>query len=186
LKKSIFLLCILVLTLSVLCACGKKKEPETQAQTTDAVPQTETQTEKPTETETKKPMDSGELVNIVFKDLKLSIAYAADIEVHPADAEGNVAISFKLNNINCSYVLNGTTGEIISKNVPPAAIEVPANTQDPFEKAVNTAMGSIEGYSGGAQNIQANMSDGIIEVNFDWNGQHYTFHYDVKLDRLVD
>ena len=185
-KKINFLLCILVLTLSVLCACGKKKEPETQAQTTNTVTQAETQTEKQTETETKAPMDSGELVDIVFKDLKLSTAYAADIKVNAMDAEGNIAVSFKLNNIDCSYVLNGTTGEIVSKNVPPAAIEVPANTQDPFEKAVNTAMGSIEGYSGGAQNIQASMSDGIIEVNFDWNGQHYTFHYDVKLDRLVD
>ena len=185
-KKSKFLLCTLVLALSILCACGGKKEPETQAQTTASVTQTETQTEKPSETETKEPMDSGELVNIVFKDLKLSIAYAADIEVHPADAEGNVAISFKLNNIDCSYVLNGTTGEIISKNVPPAAIEVPANSTSPLEKAVNTAMGSIEGYSGGAENIQTSMSDGIIEVNFDWNGQHYTFHYDVNLDKLVD
>jgi hypothetical protein len=180
------LLCILVLMLSVLCACGKKKEPETQAQTTAAVPQTETQTEKPTEAETKKPMDSGELVNIVFKDLKLSIAYAADIEVHPGDAEGNVAISFKLNNINCSYVLNGTTGAIVSKNVPPEAVEVPANSPDPFEKAINTAMDSIEGYSGGAENIQASMSEGIIEVNFDWNGQHYTFHYDMNQEKLVD
>ena len=92
-KKIIFLLCILVLMLSVLCACGKKKEPETQAQTTDAVPQTETQTEKPTETETKKPMDSGELVDIVFKDLKLSTAYAADIKVNAMDAEGNIAVT---------------------------------------------------------------------------------------------
>ncbi len=185
-KKINFLLCILVLALSILCACGKKKEPETQAQTTDAVPQTETQTEKPTETETKKPMDSGELVNIVFKDLKLSIAYAADIEVHTADADGNVEITFKLNNTDCSYMVNGMTGKIVSKNVPPEAIEVPANVTSPFEKAVNTAMGSIEGYSGGAENIQTSMSDGIIEVNFDWNGQHYTFHYDVNLDRLVD
>ena len=185
-KKIIYLLCILVLALSVLCACGKKKEPETQAQTTEAAPQTETQTEKPTEAETKEPVDSGELVDIVFKDLKLSTAYAADIIVHPADAEGNVEITFKLNNTACSYVINSITGEIVRKNVPPEAIEVPANATSPFERAVNTAMGSIEGYSGGAENIQASMSEGIIEVSFDWNGQHYMFHYDVNLDRLID
>ena len=131
-------------------------------------------------------MASSELVDIVFKDLRLSVAFAADITVHPMDKDGNVTISFKLNNVDCSYVLEGTTGEIVSKNVPPQAIEVPANTASSMERAVNMAMDSIDGYTGGATNIQAKESDGIIEVTFDWNGSHYIFHYDVMLDTLID
>ncbi len=181
-KKIISLLCILVLAVSLLCACGGKKEPEAQPQTAEATQPAE----KPTETQAKEPLDSSTLVDKVFNDLNLSIAYAADIMVHAMDADGNVEISFKLNNIDCSYVLNGTTGEIVSKNVPPEAIEVPANSADPFEKAINAAMDSIEGYSGGAENIQASMADGIIEVSLDWNGNHYTFHYDMNQEKLVD
>ncbi len=181
-KKTISLLCIFVLVVSLLCACGGKKEPETQPQTKEAVQPTEKQTEE----QAKEPLDSSVLVEKVFDDLNLSLAYADDIMVHAMDADGNIEISFKLNSIDCSYVLNGTTGAIVSKNVPPEAVEVPANSPDPFEKAINTAMDSIEGYSGGAENIQASMSEGIIEVNFDWNGQHYTFHYDMNQEKLVD
>lgn len=187
-KRIVSLLCVFVLAVSILCACGGKKEPEPEAQpqTTEAAQPTEKQTEKPTETESKEPLGNDVLVDKVFKDLKLSTAFAADIKVSEMDADGNVTISFKLNNIDCSYVLNGTTGEIVSKNVPTEAREVPANTMEPFERAVNMAMGSIEGYSGGAENIQTSLNEGIISVDFDWNGTHYSFHYDMKLDQLVD
>ena len=183
-KKIPALLCICLLAVSILCACGKKKEVETQPVTTEAILPTETQTENPAKT--KEPMASSELVDIVFKDLRLSVAFEADITVHPMEKDGNVTISFKLNNVDCSYVLEGTTGEIVSKNVPPQAIEVPANTASSMERAVNMAMDSIDGYTGGATNIQAKESDGIIEVTFDWNGSHYIFHYDVMLDTLID
>ena len=185
-KKIVSLLCIFVLAVSVLCACGGKKEPETQPQTTEAAPQTEKPTEKQTEAEAKEPMDSGDLVDRVFKDLNLSLAFADDIMVHAMDADGNVTISFKLNNIDCSYVLNGTTGEIVSKNVPTEALEEPANSMDPFERAINMAMDSLEGYSGGAENITVSMNEGIIDVDFDWNGKHHSFHYDMNQDKLID
>lgn len=185
-KKILSLLFILMLALSVLCACGKKKEPEPQPQTTQAAQQIETQTEKQTETTVKEPLDSNILVDKVFKDLRLSIAFAADIKVSAMDADGNVIVSFKLNNIECHYILNGTTGEIISKYVPNEALMEPADAMSPFERAVNMALNTIEGYSGDAENIQANMNGEMIDVDFDWNGQHYSFHYDMKQDKLVD
>ena len=184
-KKIISILCIFVLSAAVLCACGKKKEPETQPQTTEA--QTEKLTEAPTEpATTKEPLDNNALVEKVFKDLRLSPAYAADINVSEMDEDGSVTVSFKLNNYDCYYVLNGMTGNILIRNVPSEAYGEPENAMDPFEKAVNTALGTLEGYSGGAQNIQADMTDGIIEVSFDWNDNHYTFHYDVNQEKLID
>lgn len=184
-KKIISILCVFVLAVSVLCACGGKKEPETQPQTAEA------QTEKPTEAttteaEAKEPLDTGTLVDKVFDDLNVSIAYAGDIKVSLMDEDGNYTISFKLNNIDCSYVVNGYTGEIVSKDVPQDALQEPADSMDPFERAINLGMDSIEGYSGGAENIQAAMADGIITVDFDWAGKHYTFHYDIAQDKLVD
>lgn len=190
-KKIISILCIFVLAASILCACGGSKETESKpAQNADTEKQTEAQTEKPTDATTeaaaKEPLDTGVLVDKVFDDLNVSIAYAGDIKVSLMDEDGNYTISFKLNNIDCSYVVNGYTGEIVSKNVPQDALQEPADSMDPFEKAINLGMDSIEGYSGGAENIQAAMADGIITVDFDWAGKHYTFHYDIAQDKLVD
>lgn len=191
-KKLIPILCIFLLAVSVLCACGKKKEQETPTtQNAATEKQTEAPTQKPTETttepaQTKEALDPNSLIDIVFNDLHLSVAFAADVNASPMDADGNVTVSFKLNNIDCYYLLNGYTGAIISRNVPPEALMQPEDAMGPFEAAVNTAMGSIDGYSGGATNIQTSLNDNIITVDFDWNGNHYTFHYDTNQGILVD
>lgn len=203
-KKILTILFVFVLAAAVLCACGKKKEEEgQQAQNAEAGQQAEQQAEQPTEqpagqqagqaadasaapAESKEPLDNGSLVEKVFQDLHLSIAYAGDIKVSAIDEAGNYTVSFKLNNIDCNYVLNGYTGAIISRNVPPEALAQPENAMDPLEKAVNMALNTIEGYSGGAENIQTSLEDGIITVNFDYEGNHYTFHYDVSQEKLVD
>lgn len=191
-KKMVLILCIFLLAVSVFCACGKKKEQETPTtQTAATETQTEAPTQKPTEAATepapaKEALDANSLIDIVFKDLRLSVAFAADVNTSPMDTEGNVTVSFKLNNIDCSYLVNGYTGAIRSKNVPPEALMQPENAMGPFEAAVNTAMASIDGYSGGASNIQTSLSDNIITVDFDWNGNHYTFHYDTDQGILID
>nr|AHF25915.1 hypothetical protein [uncultured bacterium Contigcl_1539] len=199
-KKLLSILIVFVLTATVLCACGKKQETETQPeQNAEAGQQTEQLTEQATGQQagqaadaaaepaaSKEPLDAGIIVEKVFQDLHLSIAYAGDIKVSAMDEAGNYTVSFKLNNIDCNYVVNGYTGAIVSKNVPPEALAQPENANDPLEKAVNMALNTIEGYSGGAQNIQASVEDGIITINFDFDGSHYTFYYDVSQEKLLD
>ena len=187
-KKILSILCVTLMALLVLCACGGKKEPETQPQTEEqtTAAQTETQTETTTEAVTQPLLDNNTLVDIVFKDLRLSTAFAGDISVSQPDADGSVTVYFKLNNIDCNYVLDGYTGNILSKYVPQEALGEPANAMEPFERAVNTALGSLDGYTGGAQNIQTSADGNIITVDFDWNGNHYTFHYDTNQNILVD
>ena len=133
LKKLISLIVISVFALSLLCACGSSGGSET----TDTP---ETTTPAATEAQ-KEPLDSSRIVEIITDDMGLSLALIDDIHVSLMDADDNFTVTFTANGKNCTYVINGYTGEIVSKDIPEGAKDNAAS--DPFEAAIKAGTRSI-------------------------------------------
>ena len=72
-----------------------------------------------------------------------------------------------------------------------AASSAAASEEDIYEKAINACLESVEGYNGGAENIQVKAkisADGTqeIEVLFDYDGKSYDFDYDPKTGEVTE
>lgn len=178
-KKLISLIIISVFAISLLSACGSSGSSEPAADTPETVAPT-----TPAATEAQKELDSQELVDIIEADMGLSLAYISEIHVSLLDADDNFTVTFKANDKDCTYVINGYTGEIVSKDIPEGAKD--NAEKDPMEAAINAAMNSLEGYNGGAESIKVSQEGTTITVEFDWNGEHHTFHYDMNTESLID
>ncbi|MBR5932203.1 MAG: hypothetical protein IKZ95_09305 [Lachnospiraceae bacterium] len=173
-KKLLAILLACVFAVTLLTACGGNKNADTPADTPTA------------ESSEKTAMDAGDLVSLIFKDLGLEMSQAKDILVDLIGEDGNRTVTFKLGDKECTYVVNAYDGTIISKDIPEGALEEAQDSGNPMETAINAAFSSIEGYQGGAENISASMDGSIIIVDFDYDGDHYTFYYDLNEGTLLE
>ena len=178
-KKLLAILLVSIFAVTILTACGGgSKEAETP-------PPAETQA--PTApAEEKKEMDTGDLVERIFDDLGIEMIQADNIKMELIDADGNRTVTFTIADKLCTYVINAYDGTIVSKEIPDGLVEEVQAAGDPVEKAINAAFNSIEGYKGGAESISASMTGTIVTVEFDYNGEHYTFNYDINEGKLID
>ena len=124
--------------------------------------------------------------DIVLDACPLDLAQIDNIKVG-AVKDGLCTVTFDSEAGPFSYTLDAVTGEIVDKVEPEVTAEVQAH--DPTEEAINACMDSIEGYSGGAENIKVKFVtvDGVeqIEVELDWNGEHYDMFYDPAAGQIV-
>ena len=175
-KKSL----LAVLAVFLLAACAK---PSSTADT-------QTGTDKPADTEkpaeTAEPLSSDEILDVVLNDAGISASRLSDIKVSLPDKDGNITVTFGLNDQTVTYVVNETTGEIVSSDLPEDAAETVQKVQDPMEEAINAAFDSLEGYKGGAENITVKPQGTVITVEFDWNGEHHTLQYDTAAHQIIE
>lgn len=175
-KKSL----LAVLAVFLLAACS---QPSSTADTSSGTDKP-ADTEKPAETA--EPLSSDEILDVVLKDAGISASRLSDIKVSLPDKDGNITVTFGLNDQTVTYVVNETTGEIVSSDLPEGAAETVQTTQDPMEEAINAAFNTLEGYQGGAENITVKPQGTVITVDFDWNGEHYTLQYDTAAHQIVE
>ena len=61
--------------------------------------------------------------------------------------------------------------------------ELPEVIEDPFDLAHDACLAMLDGYDGTAESMTLRMrgqQDAIIEVEFDWKGDHYSMEYDIN------
>ena len=78
-----------------------------------------------------------------------------------------------------SYVVDAKTGEVLEKDEP----ELPEVIEDPFDLAHDACLAMLDGYDGTAESMTLRMrgqQHAIIEVEFDWKGDHYSMEYDIN------
>lgn len=176
-KKSIIGVAVTSLALALcLTACGGSSAPDT-----------EPETNAPEETQTEQvELDTDALLSKVFDACPLDMSQASDIKIG-AVKDGAREVTFNSEAGPFSYTVDAYTGEILDKTEPEVSAEVKAS--DPMETAINACFDSVEGYSGGAENIHIKETtvDGAVqyEVEFDWNGQHYDMFYDVASGQVI-
>lgn len=177
-KKLFAILLISVFAVTILTACGGSKQEETPAPA---------ETQAPTApAEEKKEMDTGDLVSRIFDDMGIEMIQADDIYMELIDADGNRTVTFTVGGQKCTYVINAYDGTIVSKDIPDGVLESANAAGDPVETAINACFNSIEGYHGGAENISVSMEGTIINVEFDYNGEHYSRQFDTSAGKLID
>ena len=167
-----------------LVACGGSQEAAAKADAPE-----ETAVEEQAEPEAapeETVLDSDAIMGIVLDACPLDLAQIDNIKVS-AVKDGLCTVTFDSEAGPFSYTLDAVTGEIVDKVEPEVTAEVQAH--DPTEEAINACMDSIEGYSGGAENIHVKFVtvDGVdqIEVELDWNGEHYDMFYDPAAGQVV-
>ena len=168
-KKLFAILLVSIIAITVLTACGGgRKETETP------------------ETVEQIPMDTGDLVTLVFKDLGVDMTVATDILVNLIDGDGNRAITFKLAGKECTYVVNSYDGTVVSKEIPEGAIEEALSPPiDPVEIAINAVFDNFEGSREEAEDISAYVDDTTVIVEFYYYGDYYTYYYDLEEGQLL-
>lgn len=168
-KKFFAILLVSIFAITFLTACGGNKETE--------IPETVEQ----------KPMDTGDLVTLVFRDLGVDMTVATDILVNLIDGDGNRAITFKFAGKECSYVVNAYNGAVVSKTIPEGAIEEAlAPPVDPLETAINTVFDNFEGAREEAEEINAYFDDDTtVIVEFYYYGDYYVYYYDIEEGQLL-
>ena len=78
-----------------------------------------------------------------------------------------------------SYVVDAKTGEILEKDEP----EVPEDAPDPIDAARDACLATLDGYDGRATNMTLKLKGQqhkVVDVEFDWKGEHYSMEYDVS------
>lgn len=183
-KKSTIGVVVATLALSFsLVACGGSQEAVPQA---DAPEETAAEEQAEPEATEEKVLDSQAIMDIVLDACPLDLAQIDNIKVG-AVKDGVCEVTFDSEAGPFSYSVNATTGEIVDRVEPEVSAEVQAH--DPTEEAINACMDAIEGYSGGAENISVKFVtvDGVdqIEVELDWNGEHYDMFYDPAAGQVV-
>ena len=119
-----------------------------------------------------------EAIDCVFDECPIDIMLAEGIKV--SQTGGNWKISFGSKYGDFSYLVDGSTGEILEKNEP----EIDEKPSDPASDAIDACFSSLEGYDGKAENIKLNTKrvDGelIVNMTFDWNGKAYDMTYNAE------
>ncbi|MBE6127767.1 MAG: hypothetical protein E7185_00675 [Erysipelotrichaceae bacterium] len=175
--KKMFLASILALS---LCACSNPAASSgTDAQKPEEQVQEQTQ-------ETAEPLGSQEILDAVFNELNVSLSKVDDIKISVPDDKDNVTVTFTFNGEEYFCKVNEMTGEIVEHNVPDDIAAQAQKIEDPFEAAINASFDQLEGYSGGAEDIKVSQNGTTYVVEFNWNGEHYTFNYDVNEGKIVD
>ena len=170
-KKIVSLLLIMMMSgvLFTSCGGGGSEEPAEE-------PAPEQTTEETVEEA--HPVTQDEVVDLVFSDMGGSPAYASEIKVSTEDAEGNYTMTFKYNGTDCKYVVKAATGEIVEKDVPEGLVEETSREMDPYAKACDESLKTLgDEYHGGEENMHVTKDGENYIVEFDWNGDHYTFRY---------
>ena len=123
-----------------------------------------------------------EAIDAAFDECPIDIMLAEGIKV--SQTGGNWKISFGSKYGDFSYVVDGSTGEILEKNEP----EINEKPADPASDALDACFDALDGYNGGAENIKLSMKtidgDLNVAVTFDWNGKAYDMLY-YRRDRRV-
>lgn len=127
------------------------------------------------------PLDSAYLTEVVNSDMIASgvtagIAAAEGLGFDSQDADGNVKVHFKIQNIDCWYLLDAFTGDIVDKELSQKAIDA---ARDYYSEAFSKAMTELE-IQGQPENISMSRADSdngefTITVQFDFNGDHYSY-----------
>lgn len=185
-KKSsvISLLLIASLMLSLcLCACSSNNASTATEAATEATSAAET------------TMDLEYLLKTyVMKDVEKD--YGTDdpdvmdeIVLDELDG-GNIIFTVTYQGKVTKYLVNGVTGDILSKDVsdqteaPTIATESP-DAQDQYDKAVDAVFDKGE-YGSTPQNIQVGEeSPGKVKVEYDSDGKHYIYIYDAQSGELT-
>lgn len=165
-----------VLSLGLIACGGTASTPEPEA----PEPETAVEAAEPTE------LDSDAILDIVAEACPISLAEATDIKVS-AVSDGACTVTFGSAYGDFSYMVDVLTGEILDKTEPEMTDE--QKSDDPIENGINACFNSIDGYSGGAENIKVSMSvvDGIqiVNVTFDWDGQHWDMSYNTATGEVT-
>ncbi len=131
-------------------------------------------------------LDADAILDIVAEVCPVSLGVATDIKVS-AEHDGLRTVTFGSEYGDFSYTVDIHTGEIVDKTEP--EMTEGQKSEDPIENAINACFNSIEGYSGGAENIKVSMSvsDGvqIVNVTFDWDGQHWDMSYNTATGEVT-
>ena len=153
-------------------------------------PKPETGNEKPAEetvSETvKKALSSEEMLDQSMNQLGLTLYKIENVHISVPDNEDNVKISFTVEGTEYFCKINQYTGEMTEHNIPEEVIQKTREAADPMEQAINAAFSHVEGYSGGAEDIKVHQEGTVIVVEFNWNGEHYTLHYDMNEGKITD
>ena len=178
-KKRFLLSAALVLS---MCACSSSSATtETPKETPAETPAEETGQKKET------TLDSGQLVDVLLNELGVSLGNIDDIHVPLADEDNNFKLTFTLNGEEYFCKINGTTGEVIEHNVPDDILKAVKAAGDPADAALDAAFNALKGYNGGAEDIVISQSGPTTyTVDFNWNGEHYTFNYDADQGKIID
>lgn len=166
----------MVLSLSLL-ACGGAPAPEELA-----APEPEAAEEAVEVTE----LDSDAILDAVEGVCPISLAEATDIKVSAVN-DGKRTVTFGSAYGDFSYTVDAYTGEILEKTEPEMTEE--QKSDDPVENAISACFDSLDGFSGGAENIKVKVSveDGvqIVNVIFDWDGQHWDMSYNTATGEVT-
>ena len=129
-------------------------------------------------------IDSGEAIDRAFDECPIDIMLAEGIKV--SQTGGNWKISFGSKYGDFSYLVDGSTGEILEKNEP----EIDEKPSDPASDAISACFDALDGYDGRAENIKLSMKtiDGEqnVAVTFDWNGKAYDMLYNTVTGEVID
>ena len=125
-----------------------------------------------------------EAIDAAFDECPIDIMLAEGIKV--SQTSGNWKISFGSKYGDFSYVVDGSTGEILEKNEP----EIDEKPADPASDALDACFDALDGYNGGAENIKLSMKtidgDLNVAVTFDWNGKAYDMLYNTVTGEVID
>ena len=117
-----------------------------------------------------------EAIDRAFDECPIDIMLAEDIKVSQKSG-GNWSVSFGSKYGDFSYLVDGSTGEILEKEEP----EIDEKPSDPASDAIDACFNALEGYNGGAENIKLSTKtvNGELTVNvtFDWKGKAYDMTY---------
>lgn len=165
-----------VLSFGLLACGGAASAPEPEA----------SEPEAPVEASELTELDSDAILDIVAEACPISLAEATDIKVSAVSDDART-VTFGSAYGDFSYTVDVFTGEIIDKVEPEMTEE--QKSEDPIENAINACFDSLDGFSGGAENIKVKVSveDGvqIVNVNFDWDGQHWDMSYNTATGEVT-
>ena len=140
----------MVATLLVGCGGGSSEEEATESQT--------------------KVLSNEEIVDIALKDAGIDPLMAEDIGIFPGDGSGGRKVTFIIKDVEYSYVIDASTGEILDSVKPDTAPDI-----DPTEPALRMVEDLPE-YED-ASNIKAVQDGDKVIVTFDSGGASYKWVY---------
>jgi hypothetical protein len=125
-----------------------------------------------------------EAIDKAFDECPIDIMLAEGIKV--SQKGGNWKISFGSKYGDFSYLVDGSSGEILEKSEP----EINEKPADPASDALDACFDALDGYNGGAENIKLSMKtidgDLNVAVTFDWNGKAYDMLYNTVTGEVID
>ncbi|MDO4404903.1 MAG: PepSY domain-containing protein [Atopobiaceae bacterium] len=120
---------------------------------------------------------SAEAKNAVFAVCPISAKQAYEMTIKLKNPTW--VVTFNSDFGYFSYVVDAKTGEILEKDEP----EVPEGTRDPMDAARDACLATLDGYDGRAKNMTLSLKGQkhkVVDVEFDWNGEHYSMQCDVS------